>query len=40
MSDDKNESGVSEEHKDSLIDDNLPVDPEQVDGDVEDFPTE
>ena len=38
MSDEKSE--VSDEHKKSLIDDDLPVDPDEVTGDVEDFPTE
>lgn len=36
MSDDNQ----SEEHKESLIDDDLPVDPDEVKGDVKDFPTE
>lgn len=41
MSNDDHESGISEEHRKTLIDDDLPVDPEQVDqADVEDFPTE
>lgn len=40
MSNDSSQSGVSEEHKKDLIDDDLPVDPEQVKGDVTDFPTE
>lgn len=40
MSDDTTATAVSEEHKESLIDDKLPVEPEQVDDDVKDFPTE
>lgn len=40
MSDDTDTTAVSEEHKETLIDDKLPVEPEEVEGDVEDFPTE
>ncbi|WP_276606811.1 hypothetical protein [Nakamurella flava] len=40
MSDDTTTTAVSEDHKEALIDDKLPVEPEEVKEDVEDFPTE
>lgn len=41
MSENSNDTGLSEEHQRELITDELPTDPEQVaQEDVDDFPTE